>query len=525
MATLAPSAPLARGDLKTLLPEALTALYEANPFRVLGLPPTASVAAAQKIADELLVRHSLGDGDIDEYRVREAVQCLRDPRKRLAAELFWFTLDGTDPAQSVDAAAYQKLMAGDRNAAAQLWLTAAKQGPAATQGRVARNLAILYHWHVLTAEASDNPLYRRFPPDKQFQPEYLQVWQAALQAWAHVWAEPRAWDALRQRVVEIDDPRLSLDTVEALRQALPETLLQINRELAVQYLRSGHTYLAKHHLDLIRQAGFDESLASALCRDTLTPLKERINAACDAAAPRIWNSAARAQQVYAELMDELRPDLEKLRILDPQQQFSTATVWDKIADTIHAAALEVHNHASSYQQALDMLNKALEFAISPSSRSRLQEDRKVFQESLNTWGEHYSPDLCWFCKKRKATGELEHHMHKVTGRRGNTVYFDKLTLKIPRCATCTWWHTVAHRCGVAAGVAGAIIGAGVGRAGWDAVWIAVFLGGIGYGLGRVLGMTLGFLRGSRSKGSKHSYPRCRQAEKEGYDYGAIPVTR
>lgn len=519
MATLAPSAPLAGGTLKALLPGDLTALYQANPFRVLALPPTASVAAAQKIADELLVRHSLGDGDIDEYRVREAVQCLRDPRKRLAAELFWFTLDGTDPEQSVDAAAYQKLMAGDRNAAAQLWLAAAKQEPAVTQGRAARNLAILYHWHVLTAEAGDNPLYRRFPPDKQLQPEYLQVWQAALQAWAHVWAEPRAWDALRQRVVEIDDPRLRLDTVEALRQALPETLLQINRELAVQYLRSGHTYLAKHHLDLIRQAGFDESLTLSLCRDTLTPLKERITAACDAAAPRIRKSAERAQQVYAELMNELRPDLEKLRILDPQQQFSTATVWDKIADTIHAAALEVHNHASLYKPACDMFKAALELAVSPSLRRRLQDDIKTAQELMDKWGEHYPLGHCWFCKKRKAAGGVEYPMHKVTGHDWQKIYFTTWTVKIPRCGRCAWWHAFPHLCGALAGLAAAILG------GQEGFGTAVVGGGVAYGLGWGLGMAIGSHCGTGPKWRRNAYPTYKEAKKEGFVHGAEPPTQ
>jgi len=315
-----------------------------------------------------------------------------------------------------------------------------------------------------------------------------------------------------------------LDTVEALRSALPATLLQINRDLAVQYLHSGHIYVAKQHLDLILNADFDHSLALSLCREALNPLKEHLKRVCEATSKQLQDSAERAQQIYQDFLAQIGPEVQQLTVLDPQQQLSTATVRDGIAETIRAAAIAVHNHAHSYKQAVDMLKEALQFATSPSVRSRLQEELKTCQESVNTWGEHYSPDLCWFCKQRTATGALEHPMHKVTNRVGGMIHYNTLTVKIPRCGTCTWWHTFASLCGLAAGVAGAVLGAGAGKAGAEHFWGAVFLGAIGYGLGLLPGKLIGWLCGTRSKASKRSYPLYKQAQKDGFVAGAKPAT-
>jgi hypothetical protein len=139
------------------------------------------------------------------------------------------------------------------------------------------------------------------------------------------------------------------------------------------------------------QSGFDLSLATSLCRTTLTGIKQRINDTCDTTSQQIRNSKDRAPQIYRDLYAALKSDMQKLKILDPENQLATNTVWDKIAETLRAAALEANNHANLYKQAYDMLNKALEFASSSSLRRRIQDDLEVVRQSLDTWGDHYRP--------------------------------------------------------------------------------------------------------------------------------------
>jgi hypothetical protein len=80
-----------------------------NPFRVLGLAPTATTREVEREAAKLLGMIELGVGDVGSYptplgprprtaeAVRAAAAALRDPRRRLAAEL-WIggALDGGD---------------------------------------------------------------------------------------------------------------------------------------------------------------------------------------------------------------------------------------------------------------------------------------------------------------------------------------------------------------------------------------------------------------------------------------------
>ena len=64
---------------------------EGNPFEVLGVSATASPAEIERAAQRLLAELALGvsgDGDADgEHEVRRALDELRDPRRRLLAEV------------------------------------------------------------------------------------------------------------------------------------------------------------------------------------------------------------------------------------------------------------------------------------------------------------------------------------------------------------------------------------------------------------------------------------------------------
>ena len=96
-------------DLRALLAGEVTSLYQNNPFRLLNIASNATVADAQKRARKLAVLRAQGEKVPDEIAVGEALQVLREPRRRLVAELFWFHTDGEDAPDSPNACGYANL--------------------------------------------------------------------------------------------------------------------------------------------------------------------------------------------------------------------------------------------------------------------------------------------------------------------------------------------------------------------------------------------------------------------------------
>ncbi len=71
-------------------------IYKLNPFKILKLHNQASLSEAEKSAQKLRQMKRLGINDsrgvletVSEQEIREAIECLRDPRKRIVYELFW----------------------------------------------------------------------------------------------------------------------------------------------------------------------------------------------------------------------------------------------------------------------------------------------------------------------------------------------------------------------------------------------------------------------------------------------------
>jgi hypothetical protein len=86
----------------TILSVVSDAIYRLNPFKILKLKNHASLLDAEKSAQKLRQMKRLGINDsrgmletVSEQEIRDAIEALRDPRKRIIYELFWEN-DGCD---------------------------------------------------------------------------------------------------------------------------------------------------------------------------------------------------------------------------------------------------------------------------------------------------------------------------------------------------------------------------------------------------------------------------------------------
>ena len=140
-------------ECKALIDAATKDLFRKNAFRITGLSVDASRTEIARREKELTLRAALGQDahtqtaafpikpspSLDE--IREAIQKLKDPEKRLIDEFFWFWPEEFGQGQSDPA--MQALAKGDSKTAVEIW-SAKEEHP--TDGVVAaHNLALVYH--------------------------------------------------------------------------------------------------------------------------------------------------------------------------------------------------------------------------------------------------------------------------------------------------------------------------------------------------------------------------------------------
>jgi len=138
---------------KALFDVASPELFRKNAFRITGLSVDATAREITKHADKLKMLADLGQDphtqsaafpmkpppSLDE--IREAVQNLKDPEKRVVDEFFWFWPEEFGHSQSDPA--IQALAKGDSKTAVEIW--ASRENGEQSGLTAKHNLAIVYH--------------------------------------------------------------------------------------------------------------------------------------------------------------------------------------------------------------------------------------------------------------------------------------------------------------------------------------------------------------------------------------------
>ena len=393
-------------DLRALLAGEVTALYQNNPFRLLNLASNASVAQAQKRARKLAVSRAQGEKAPDEIAVGEALQVLREPRRRLVAELFWFHTDGEDAPHSPNAQGFVNLKKGDWQSARELWRSQYKDEPKGENGRRAlHNLAVLEHARVVTLEAGAKPLVKRMTGNAPLADEMRQSWSNALNLWSDYLGDKAAWNFWRTRVIEMGDKRLNPAFVGELREILPETLLQINRDIARRYAEAGFGLAAGEHCALMRSSRLDKQQSLALSRSVLDPVKKRIQTLCEEFDDRLNLDRADVPALVGQLQRSLKRDLALLAQIDPRREFGAGNANDSVAKAYHRAGWKWPNRRA-FASIMPLWNQARSLAISPVLRADIDDSIDRYKKLQRVW--NLAPNSCICCHR------LPTHFHSFT---------------------------------------------------------------------------------------------------------------
>jgi len=527
-----------------LLKSARADLFRTNAFRIAELPVDVSSRDLDKRQRLVEMAAQTGaavppgshralpiEGSVSADLLRDSITRLRDPGLRIIDEFFWFwPMPGAAPGRPDEALV--ALREGNFQAAVDLWSSRTGGIEAAALGT--HNLAVLYHAMALDAEAAGKEktaqgLDVRFSWEKAFQ-----NWNSALQA-------DLLWDRLRERIRELNDPRLPSSAAGRIRRTLPKALVSMSAQLAAAAAQAGRVADAERHSRILSKCGFESATVEEALREACAPLRDRILVLSSAAQKEYEEAPEKGLNIADRLLSQGAALLSGMDALFPAGHMVRSDAHDDVAVQALIASVRYYNLKEGQEaQTLKVLARVLPLAESQAAREKIQGNIDTILKN-QSWEEENRHFLkCWFCTSRKPHkgAEASVDMHANVQRQRvayNTTRttWDKRTLVVPRCAFCQ----AAHKKVESWGNIGAAIGflcpavyfvslivktpkeaAGIGCGGLIASAIAAgVLALISKGIGGLFRPS-----GVKSDSYKEKFPTVLDARKKGWALGAKP---
>lgn len=400
------------GEYQALLDLVSPQLYDHNAFRITGLSVHSSLREISKATERLeMIAKGFGVAEVAPNsfsntppaaeELRAALHCLKSPEQRLLHEFFWFwptTVDGNnDPA--IDA-----MNAGQITRAEKVWgeladgqqelekLLAQIDAARSSQERkdllqpkrdlerktaiAIHNLAILNHIRALSSAANGSSKLSIQSADPTV------AWKASVSYWSNLHRKHEFWDALAERIRDINDPRLGIETAEMIWSSLPLALLLLNAEFAIAAAEAGDFEQASIQKQLIDHSGFEITCVRDALRRKLAPLKQELERLCNSTREQALKTPDDALDIVRQFFQAKKKYLQTFNYLlglgDPLRDSS----HDLVADSARACLVAYLNKTENWEAGLPLFEECLVLANSNSLRSRLEEDYETLTRNV-----------------------------------------------------------------------------------------------------------------------------------------------
>jgi hypothetical protein len=461
MATDNKAAAMTDSRSEILLFAAKPDLFRKNAFRVTGLPVEATAGDVARQSDRLRMAEKYGGGNRlpsalpltpppDADQVREAVDRLRDPERRLVDEFFWFwpnKLGG-----SKDDEALSALRRGEEDHAVAAWQ---RQESSQSISNVSmHNLAVLMHTKALDLEFQKDGA----PIDVRKRAE---LWESAYKRWRVLLDDEGFWSRLTARIRDIDDPRLTTGTARRMKSSLPLALLMIHAQLVVRSAEAGNAGDAQWHLGVMKGAGFGDAVVQDALRQAVDPLRDRIKTSCQAADKETDPHPERGAEVAEQLLAQTGPLLAALDRVLPAGDPLRDGMHDEVAIIGLRCQIAFGNKTQNWKKSVALLEMILPIAVGAPARARIQENLQIVRANREF-------NLCFFCSDnngdekcgvdKKMYGDVKRTPTFIGYRMGTRITWNKRTVTVPRCRNCASAHHKSGSWGTAAWLTSLITG-------------------------------------------------------------------
>jgi len=442
------AAGVARG---TALGRELLALYERNPFRILEVAPDATMSEIAKAAELKRMRAKLAaraKGQVAEAtsEVDGAVHTLRDPHKRIRAELFALDLPDAERKAIERAGGVRRIFEGASPSVALRYEAHPAKGDAY---RKAQNVAILCHAGGIASELAGDAEASGAPGNGEVE----RLWASAYKNWSFILASEVFWRRVTERVAALaaSDPRIRIAHISGLRAELPAEILRPNAELAARALQAGEVARADRLLGVLRASGFGASHVAAAVERAYETLVSSILSHVDTAerhletlmkqgdGPSKKRNAAEFEALFERFLASSRAPLETLEQLTVDASVrAVSDARDRVPEYLRGLSVVCYNQTSESDIAQRILDEAKKQARADSIRQKIKANEAQLHDNRQ-W------DRCWYCGEGNKVDSkgVEVVLYKITGRTAGGVNYGTITLKVPRCAECASIHDKA----------------------------------------------------------------------------------
>jgi len=518
------------GGSEILLSAARPDIFRKNAFRVTGLAVEASAGDVARQSEKLRMAERYGGNRLpsalpltpapDADQVREAVDRLRDPERRLVDEFFWFwpnKLGG-----SKDDEALSAMRQGDNDQAAGIWQKHESQQSISNVSM--HNLAVLMHARALDLEFQDGRSAAIRVKDR------TELWQSAYKRWKVLLEDEGFWSRLTARIRDIDDPRLTTGTARRMKSSLPLALLFINAQLAVRSAEAGNATEAQLHLAVMKASGFDDALVQDALRRAIEPIRDRIKTLCQASDKETDVHPEKGDQVSERLIIQTAPLLAVVDTLLPAGDPVRDGSHDEVANMGLRCQIGFGNKTENWKKSALLLESVLPIAAGLAMRTRIEENLRIVKTNRDM-------GICSFCKddngedkcgvERKMYGEVQ----RTPSYRGTRITWSKRTVTVPRCKKCALahkrssnWATFAVLTSILIGIVscGVVVSSTDDNGGLAAMLLFAFSIG-----GSLIGSFLAkryFRKNILPADEAAKYPRIQELLKDGWHFGTEPAS-
>jgi hypothetical protein len=335
-----------------------------NAYHILGLDTSASEKDILKRSKEVINRLKADDSpnyDLDigvfenfrtEDAVKDALQQLQAPKKRIKEYFFWFQI-----ADGIDEQVLGLFKLKDYLNAIRTWENAS-EGQSTKALFYKKNLAILY---CLVLSAEDNKAYLH----------------NSLVAWKELMDSDKFWASFA-KVYRLHD-----------EQTASEDIISDFKKHAVEYLSDVYTELHNVHKnnDYINEFQKVFSVKGAkIEKSVLGPAYQAINKAVEELEKMEVSKDGKFDKEESEsikrLVASVQQELNKLIDLGLYEDSQTKIMRDRSANALRSIVLDLHNNLDEFDKSHGLLEIALQIAGTESLKNKLEGELEQIQKRI-----------------------------------------------------------------------------------------------------------------------------------------------
>jgi hypothetical protein len=500
-------------------------IYRINSFRLLNLPITTTNKDIKKIIhkNELMHKYAINKANENvnetengnEFK-EKALQRILNPELRFIDEFFWYwpSAENTNVIDNAISAVINKKLPE----AVSIWGKREQNGSESYVST--HNLAVCYHALALDIDKRE---IEKNPVNDEQKIKRAKYWELALSRWRLLLKNNNFWQRVQQRVDYLNDPRINYQTIEQIKNQLPQALLMINAAMALEYSKINAIDNMKLHINLMNESGFESELITDALYQTLNNARNTLKTICANSAEETNNCPSNGYEINNNLISDARKSLFHFNRLLPQDDALKESVHDEIALQIRSGAHSYAKATENWENALILLTQALRIAGGISAKRKIEEDITTINNLLT-----YT--TCWFCgKPAKDTsamaevvmyGDVQEEKRFLETR----VRWHNIRIPVPRCVRCKNAHSTRHSIGCGGLAFGALAGLFMGVA-LQEVFHGVLVAIITFAIISFLAYLLSvatFPPGIKTEDHKMSFPKVLEMINNGWNVGEKP---